>query len=214
MLVAAGSNSPLSPRNERGGAGGGGLRRTQSDACRSGIECSPLGEERAGRGRGWGTPSDAARCLSQRDRTLPSPLSPRNEGGGAGGGGLRRTQPDACRSATEFSPLREERAGRGRGRGTPRTQFDPRSSSLRPPTRAAGVAVCVRDARPQGRDTGAHAPALRNRLDARERWWLGALRHSCIVPWCARSPARSAAEGHAQNVQLQYRKSSAAHLHF
>src|SRR5687768_14520933 len=71
----------------------------------------------------------AAACLGQagcggRNGRKPvvtgsnSPLSPRNEGGGAGGGG-------PVRSGIEFSPLREERAGRGRGRGPPRTQRDP-----------------------------------------------------------------------------------------
>ncbi len=36
-------------------------------------------------------------------------------------------------------------------------------------------------------------------VPARRR--LGAVGHSCIVPYGARSPARSAAEGHAQNLQ-------------
>ena len=43
-------------------------------------------------------------------------------GGEAGRGGAPRTQPDAFRRTS--SPLRDERAGRGRGGGPLRTQFD------------------------------------------------------------------------------------------
>ena len=49
----------------------------------------------------------------------------------------------------------------------------------------------VRDARPEGRDAGAPWGWARP--------WPGAVGHSRIVPYRARSPARSAAEGHAQN---------------
>src|SRR5688500_4371036 len=58
----------------------------------------------------------------------------------------------------------------------------------------------VRDARPQGRDTGAHARAPRDRREKGERRGLGAVGNSRIVAYGARSPARSAAEGHARNL--------------
>jgi hypothetical protein len=46
-------------------------------------------------------------------------LSPLQSGGERPGeGGRLRTQFDPVRIALKFSPLREERAGRGRGRGT------------------------------------------------------------------------------------------------
>src|SRR5687768_16813482 len=67
---------------------------------------------------GWGT-DGAVRCLSWERIHL----SPRFLGGEAGRGGAPRAQPDPFRRAMKFSPLREERTGRGRGRGTPRTQF-------------------------------------------------------------------------------------------
>src|SRR5688572_23783930 len=41
---------------------------------------------------------------------------------------------------------------------------------------------------------------------ARVRRGLGAPGHSCIVPWCARSPTRSAAEGHARRRSALVRK--------
>src|SRR4051794_7135701 len=54
--------------------------------------------------------------------------------------------------------------------------------------RTASRNGCVRDARPQGRDVAAgQFPPARP----------GAVGHSGIVPYRARSPARSAAEGHA-----------------
>ena len=46
--------SPALPHKRRGGG--------RCDTFRSGIEFSPLPEERGGRGRGWGTPADAVRC--------------------------------------------------------------------------------------------------------------------------------------------------------
>ena len=82
-------------------------------------------------GRGRETASRFARSPHPRPR--PRPLSRTLRGRGV-------TRATGCRSGNEFSPLREERAGRGRGR-----------SSVR-----------VRDARPQGRDTGALARARRH----------------------------------------------------
>jgi len=90
--VVAGSNSPLSARNERGGAGGG-----------------------APRGR-------SAMFVVEPPR-LPAPQPPPAVLGEVGevyepGGGAGRAA-GCIRSGIEFSPLREERAGRGRG-GAPR----------------------------------------------------------------------------------------------
>jgi len=59
-------------------------------------------------------------------------------------------------------------------------------------------AVCVRDSRPQGRDAGAPAPILRIRGEDLARRRLGAVGNGGIVAYGARSPARSAAEGHAR----------------
>ena len=76
----------------------------------------------------------------------------------------------------------------------------------------ANRGFCVRDARPQGREHGADARAWTKRVEALERRGLGAVGNSCIVAYCARSPARSAAEGHAQilqsSLQMQMQKKS------
>ncbi len=61
-----------------------------------------------------------------------------------------------------------------------------------------GEAGCVRDSRPQGRDTGAPARIFDCRREALARRGLGAVGNSRIVAYGARSPARSAAEGHAR----------------
>ena len=131
----------------------------------------------------------------------------------------------ACRSAIEvlLSSRQCGPAVRGErpGEGGPRAQCDAvRRASiqrLHPPLSAikeregpgprpaqfeAGCSASecrrVRDARPQGRDTGAHARARRKRGGDGERRGLGAVGNSCIVGYGARSPTRSAAEGHAQ----------------
>jgi hypothetical protein len=63
---------------------------------------------------------------------------------------------------------------------------------------------CVRDARLQGREPGADARALRERTDAGERRGLGAVGNGRIVAYGARSPTRSAAEGHTpRTTQLK-----------
>jgi len=172
--------------------------RLPSPTNRVGKGINGTGVRGVSAGSGWGRRRSK---LGERDRTAPdgAPLPgppPQTAWGRENSIPVRQGTScssawpvDAVRSAIEFSPLREERAGRGRGKGP----------------RAAGVAVCVRDARPQGRDTGAHARAPRSRADAGERWWLGAVGNSRIVAYGARSPARSAAEGHAQIVQLRYR---------
>ncbi len=68
-----------------------------------------------------------------------------------------------------------------------------------PRGRLRGEGRCVRDARPQGREPGAGGTAVSCRL----RRGLGAVGNSCIVAYGARSPARSAAEGHAQVRQCR-----------
>jgi|GEM_PF-3878809 len=80
-------NSPLSARNERGGAGGGPL----SDAVRcSSSNPGPseyLPQRFWGRSRGderVGAPADAPGLLSKRDRILPSPRGTSGEGPGEG----------------------------------------------------------------------------------------------------------------------------------
>ncbi|HYQ83513.1 MAG TPA: DnaJ domain-containing protein, partial [Rubrobacter sp.] len=64
----------------------------------------------------------------------------------------------------------------------------------------------MRDARPQGREHGADARARRERVEKGERRGLGAVGNSRIVAYGARSPARSAAEGHAQPPQFRQSK--------
>src|SRR5687768_12111823 len=78
--------SPLQFGGERPGEGG--RPRAQCEARRNGIEFSPLPEERGGRGRGVGDPvGRSAKPVAPRSN---SPLSARNERGGAGGGAPRR----------------------------------------------------------------------------------------------------------------------------
>src|SRR5687768_16839771 len=66
--------------------GEGAARGRSAMTAEAPSKFSPLREERGGRGRGWGT-ADAARCLPKHHRS--SPLSARNERGGAGGGAPR-----------------------------------------------------------------------------------------------------------------------------
>jgi hypothetical protein len=71
---------------------------------------------------------------------------------------------------------------------------------------------CVRDARPQGREPAGRPHRRRpNRARAAEETnppGPGAVSNSCIVAYRARSPARSAAEGHAPIQALRgFRKS-------
>jgi hypothetical protein len=151
-LAESPSNSPLSPRNEGGGVGGGARRGRQPNACRRFVIHRPpnLPQQFWGRRepeRAEGAPASRADpCLhaaagggavvnksARRDpppanefaagktqsppartgsrgfhgdvvrpRRLAespsnSPLSPRNEGGGVGGGARRGRQPNACR---------------------------------------------------------------------------------------------------------------------
>ena len=95
-------------------------------SLRSAIEFSPLREERTGRGRGRGTPADAARSNSPSLDLRRTPNLPQQFWGrwasNASPEGAPADAARTLRSAIEFSPLREERTGRGRGRGTPRTQ--------------------------------------------------------------------------------------------
>ena len=63
---------------------------------------------------------------------------------------------------------------------------------------AAEVPRCVRDARPQGRDGGAPTRTHRNHGESLARRRLGAVGQRSLLPYCARSPARTAAEGHAR----------------
>jgi hypothetical protein len=96
----------------------------------------------------------------------------------------------SARSAIEFSPLREERAGRG-------TPADAAGCTSKRFNTCGRRRPRVRDARPQGRDTGAHARERWRRAGEGERRGLGAVGNSRIVAYGARSPTRSAAEGHA-----------------
>jgi hypothetical protein len=65
------------------------------------------------------------------------------------------------------------------------------------------VPRCVRDARPQGRD-GAAVRDVDGSVGSLARRWPGAVGHSGIVPYRARSPARSAAEGHAHTLPFHF----------
>ncbi len=89
--------SPLSVRNERGGVGGGAGCSRRDPSCPAPTF------------RRWRAPS--------RDEVPPPPRS----GGGrelsSGWGPSARCRKSACVHNPPFSPLREERAGRGRGRG-------------------------------------------------------------------------------------------------
>jgi hypothetical protein len=129
-LVGAGSKS-TSPRVFWGRCEPERVRgrsRTQFDAGRRVHDPSvlffPLPEERGGRGRGrgrgWGL-RRAARCRPKRDRILP--FLPRSGGEGPGERGPCRAPVRSLSSSLRLSgydsPLREERTGRGRGRGTP-----------------------------------------------------------------------------------------------
>jgi hypothetical protein len=61
---------------------------------------------------------------------------------------------------------------------------------------------CVRDSRPQGRDPAGGEQQYRSPGPRR----LGSVRHSCIVPYGARSPTRSAAKGHARTRRIRRRR--------
>ena len=65
---------------------------------------------------------------------------------------------------------------------------------------------CVRDARPEGSDAAARAGMSGNRVRCLARRWLSAVGNGGIVAYGARSPARSAAEGHAQNRSAKVRE--------
>src|SRR3954466_10538157 len=56
---------------------------------------------------------------------------------------------------------------------------------------------CVRDARPEGRDAAALERSQEDQPGCLARRWPGAVGNGGIVAYRARSPARSAAEGHA-----------------
>ncbi len=58
--------------------------------------------------------------------------------------------------------------------------------------------IRVRDSRPKGRDTGAPAQGAAERVEPMARRGLGAVGNGRFVAYGARSPARSAAEGHAR----------------
>jgi hypothetical protein len=97
----------------------------------------------------------------------------------------RRTRRGTTEGAEECgSPAASPRFGRRRSvqRSAPRTS----------PSR-------VRDSRPQGREPGSRGERARlERLGHGANRGLGAVGNSCIVAYGARSPTRSAAEGHAQ----------------
>jgi hypothetical protein len=104
----------------------GWLKRPMSWTVRSAIEFSPLREERAGRGRGRGTPADAVRCRSKRDRFSPFSRSAgeRSRGRGTPPGAVRCDSPKLAPSASSTSPSsfggggRVMRARRGRSADT------------------------------------------------------------------------------------------------
>ena len=115
------------------------------------------------------------------------------EGGGTG----------ECRHDAGFSPSpvrgghpRVQR-GRVRERG-PGGEGSRRETAARCSCRCS----CVRDARPQGRAPSAAGTILL----CRPLRGLGAVGNGCIVAYGARSPTRSAAEGHAQNRSASVRK--------
>jgi hypothetical protein len=60
---------------------------------------------------------------------------------------------------------------------------------------------CVRDSRPQGRDPAGGREQQYRSLPTRR---LGCVGNSCIVAYAARSPTRSAAEGHAQTLPCSW----------
>src|SRR5262249_4495468 len=69
------------------------------------------------------------------------------------------------------------------------------------PARSARVRACVRDARPEGRDTGGAAAVMSPTL---AEAWPGALGHSGIVAYGARRPLWRLGAPHAQTKPLQF----------
>ncbi len=141
-------SSPLPPA-VRGGEAGRGGARTQFDAFRRASPCRlPPTSPRVFWGRlarftsPEGAPADEVRCCSSSpDPAAPcsSPLSVRNErggaGGGAGGGAPRPTPFDAVRRGTRRRSARRLRAVRNRHGEYPQSARKPcatcRGSSLR-----------------------------------------------------------------------------------
>ena len=115
-------------------------------------------------------------CRGERPgRERPRPPAPQAAAPGENGAGSRY----ASRSRRGIYPRAAPPYKRRRREGAAaRTMRGPRRARSLQQSRA----VCVRDARPQGRETAAHARARRNRFEDVERRGLGALRHSCIVP--------------------------------
>jgi len=162
--------------------------------CGRGTWCAPLTlwVARAG---GW------TRCGVGGDDWMPA-SSPRRRTFRSSSGGF---QPAAFRPPA-VGTRRSGGVRRGHRRSVPmaawgsaKADFGPLPPRFQPPGTCCRSVRCVRDARPEGRDGGgAHAMNRRPGGGGARRRWPGAVGHGGIVPYRARSPARSAAEGHAQ----------------
>ena len=167
---AAAGRNPVPGRSASGRGEAG-----RAEAARHAAPGDDLSPREAGMRMGT-APATSAASSSARRKRGPGPRT-------RVGHGAESTRMPRGRTASPAHPPRP--VGRMRGQGRARSlQQTPRS--------------CVRDARPQGRDTGADARAPRKRAAAGERRGLGAVGNSRIVAYGARSPTRSAAEGHAR----------------
>ena len=143
---------------------GPGPRHADGDSSRRGAH-----GQRAGR---------AHRRREHHRRVHPLPRRSRSPERPSPGGAVERATPSRKlrgRVDTRHSRWRAAADAASAGGATAGFKRRRRSRRNRVPRR-------VRDARPQGRDTGAHARAGRKRVEDRERRGLGALGHSCIVP--------------------------------
>jgi len=108
-----------------------------------------------------------------------------------------RPRPHECRFERRDAVAGVSEGGAKAGSGPLPARFEP-------PGRCWLNERCVRDARPEGRDAAARARDRDGAVGGLARRWPGAVGHGGIVPYRARSPARSAAERHARTAVREH----------